>query len=103
MRIQTHNKIQDYKNKTYSEIHKFIYTKKEISLCIGHIHSYNNVAGATGQKKRQLLWKKYRVIFATPQVFHKDLEKNILPGDLVKCVVVDEAHRALGKHSYCEV
>ena len=26
-----------------------------------------------------------------------------MPSHLVKCVVIDEAHKALGKHSYCEV
>ncbi|XP_043283831.1 uncharacterized protein Fancm [Venturia canescens] len=63
------------------------------------------LTGSMDQKKRQVAWNNNagaRVIFATPQVFHNDLEKNIVPAELVKCVVVDEAHRALGKHSYCE-
>lgn len=55
------------------------------------------------QKKRQSAWAEHRVIFATPQVFQNDLEKSILPSELVKCVVVDEAHKALGRHAYCEV
>lgn len=36
-------------------------------------------------------------------MFYNDLVKNVVPSDLVKCVVIDEAHKALGKHSYCEV
>ncbi|EFN84892.1 Fanconi anemia group M protein [Harpegnathos saltator] len=60
------------------------------------------LTGAVNQKNRQIYWFKKRIIFATPQVFHKDLEKSIVPSHLVKCVVVDEAHKALGKHSYCE-
>ncbi|XP_076177426.1 FA complementation group M isoform X1 [Ptiloglossa arizonensis] len=60
------------------------------------------LTGAIAQKHREVAWSKKRVVFATPQVFHNDLEKNIVPDDLVKCVVVDEAHKALGKHSYCE-
>ncbi|XP_076659071.1 FA complementation group M [Halictus rubicundus] len=60
------------------------------------------LTGAVNQKQREIAWCKQRVIFATPQVFHNDLEKNIVPADLVKCVVIDEAHKALGKHSYCE-
>ncbi|XP_043265489.1 ATP-dependent DNA helicase MPH1 [Colletes gigas] len=60
------------------------------------------LTGAIHQKQREVAWSKKRVVFATPQVFHNDLEKNIIPADLVKCVVVDEAHKALGKHSYCE-
>ncbi|KAL6427471.1 hypothetical protein ACFW04_008766 [Cataglyphis niger] len=60
------------------------------------------LTGAVIQKNREIAWSKKRIIFATPQVFHNDLEKAIVPSHLVKCVVVDEAHKALGKHSYCE-
>lgn len=60
------------------------------------------LTGAVNQKNRVVAWCKKRIIFATPQVFHNDLEKAIVPSHLVKCVVVDEAHKALGKHSYCE-
>ncbi|EZA57930.1 Fanconi anemia group M protein [Ooceraea biroi] len=60
------------------------------------------LTGAVNQKNREVAWLKKRIIFATPQTFHNDLEKSIVPSHLVKCVVVDEAHRALGKHSYCE-
>lgn len=59
--------------------------------------------GTVTQKNRGIAWMKKRIIFATPQVFHNDLEKSIVPSHLIKCVVVDEAHKALGKHSYCEV
>ncbi|XP_017889156.1 uncharacterized protein LOC108630379 [Ceratina calcarata] len=60
------------------------------------------LTGAVNQKQREAVWLKKRVIFATPQVFQNDLEKHVVPSDLVKCVVIDEAHKALGKHSYCE-
>ncbi|XP_051163490.1 Fanconi anemia group M protein [Leptopilina boulardi] len=60
------------------------------------------LTGNTSQKLREIAWSKKRVIFATPQTFHKDLEKNIFSLNLVKCLVIDEAHKALGKHSYCE-
>nr|XP_034173001.1 Fanconi anemia group M protein [Osmia lignaria] len=60
------------------------------------------LTGAINQKQREIAWLKKRVIFATPQVFYNDLHKNIVPADLIKCVVIDEAHKALGKHSYCE-
>ncbi|XP_078049841.1 FA complementation group M [Augochlora pura] len=60
------------------------------------------LTGAIHQTQRKLAWSKHRVIFATPQVFHNDLENNIAPADLIRCVVIDEAHRALRKHSYCE-
>ncbi|XP_011879336.1 PREDICTED: uncharacterized protein LOC105568345 [Vollenhovia emeryi] len=60
------------------------------------------LTGAVIQKNREKAWHKKRIIFATPQVFHNDLEKSSVPSCLIKCVVVDEAHKALGKHSYCE-
>ncbi|XP_011057672.1 PREDICTED: Fanconi anemia group M protein isoform X2 [Acromyrmex echinatior] len=60
------------------------------------------LTGAVIQKNREIAWLKKRIIFATPQVFHNDLEKSIIPSHLIKCVVIDEAHKALGKHSYCE-
>ncbi|CAL1688362.1 unnamed protein product [Lasius platythorax] len=60
------------------------------------------LTGAVNQKNRETAWCKKRIIFATPQVFHNDLERSIVPSHLVKCVVIDEAHKALGKHSYCE-
>ncbi|XP_018404700.1 PREDICTED: Fanconi anemia group M protein [Cyphomyrmex costatus] len=60
------------------------------------------LTGAVIQKNREIAWLKKRIIFATPQVFHNDLERSIIPSHLIKCVIVDEAHKALGKHSYCE-
>lgn len=60
------------------------------------------LTGSINQKTRQIAWFKNRVFFATPQVFHNDLENKIIPSEFVKCVVIDEAHKALGKHSYCE-
>ncbi|XP_036140271.1 Fanconi anemia group M protein [Monomorium pharaonis] len=60
------------------------------------------LTGAINQKNRDIAWHKTKIIFATPQVFHNDLERFTVPSQLIKCVVVDEAHRALGKHSYCE-
>ncbi|KAI4504437.1 hypothetical protein M0802_000908 [Mischocyttarus mexicanus] len=60
------------------------------------------LTGNVNHKARETAWFKKRVFFATPQVFHNDLENNIIPSELVKCVVIDEAHKALGKHSYCE-
>lgn len=52
---------------------------------------------------RKTAWKQKRVIFATPQVVQNDLESGSCPGDLVRCLVIDEAHRARGRHSYCQL
>ncbi|XP_008557361.1 Fanconi anemia group M protein [Microplitis demolitor] len=60
------------------------------------------LTGVIHQKERKIAWHERRVIFATPQTFQYDLAKNIIPKELVKCVIIDEAHRALGKHAYCE-
>ncbi|XP_063977852.1 uncharacterized protein LOC135162866 [Diachasmimorpha longicaudata] len=60
------------------------------------------LTGATNQTKRAAAWRDHRVIFATPQTFQKDLERSIVPVNLVKCIVIDEAHKALGKYAYCE-
>ncbi|XP_014210062.1 Fanconi anemia group M protein homolog [Copidosoma floridanum] len=61
------------------------------------------LTGATVQVKRRLAWTQKRVIFATPQTFQKDLQHDCVPCELIKCIVIDEAHKALGKHSYCEI
>ncbi|XP_077289934.1 FA complementation group M [Arctopsyche grandis] len=52
---------------------------------------------------RKIAWKQKRVIFATPQVVQNDLESGSCPGELVRCLVIDEAHRAKGRHSYCQL
>ncbi|XP_011685294.1 PREDICTED: Fanconi anemia group M protein isoform X2 [Wasmannia auropunctata] len=79
---------------------------QQINACyeVMGIPSVNMIelTGAVNQKNRGIAWLKKRIIFATPQVFHNDLEKSNVPSHLIKCVVVDEAHKALGKHSYCE-
>jgi Fanconi anemia group M protein len=60
----------------------------------------------TGQiipKKREDLWKEKRVFFLTPQVMTSDLGRGFCQADQVRCLVVDEAHKALGNHAYVEV
>ena len=32
-----------------------------------------------------------------------DIAKGACPAELVRCVVFDEAHKALGNYSYCQV
>ena len=53
--------------------------------------------------KRKLSWASKRVFFLTPQVLMNDLSRLTCPADDIKCLVVDEAHKALGNHSYCQV
>ena len=60
------------------------------------------LTGHVTPSNRLSLWKSKRVFFMTPQVLHNDIQKAICPTDFIVCVVVDESHRAQGKHSYCE-
>ncbi|KRZ18478.1 Fanconi anemia group M protein [Trichinella zimbabwensis] len=64
------------------------------------------VAEMTGCKNpasRKLEWETKRMFFLTPQVFLNDLSRLACPVTDVKCLVVDEAHRATGNHAYCQV
>jgi Fanconi anemia group M protein len=60
----------------------------------------------TGQivpKKREELWRTKSVFFLTPQVMTSDLGRGVCPAEKVRCIVVDEAHKALGQHAYAQV
>lgn len=60
----------------------------------------------TGQnlvEKRRLLWQQKRVFFATPQVVDNDLKNRLVPAKEVRCIVIDEAHRAQGDYAYVEI
>ena len=54
-------------------------------------------------KDRAVMWQQRRVFFLTPQVLQNDLSKGTCPAKDIKCVVFDEAHKALGNHAYCQV
>ena len=53
--------------------------------------------------KRVDCWAKKRVFFLTPQVFQNDLGRGSCHADNIVCIVIDEAHKALGNHAYCQV
>jgi Fanconi anemia group M protein len=60
----------------------------------------------TGQvvaSKREKIWKTKSVFFLTPQVMMSDLMNGSCPAEKVRCVVVDEAHKAVGEHAYAQV
>ncbi|NXJ80145.1 FANCM protein, partial [Trogon melanurus] len=54
-------------------------------------------------KPRRDLWTTKRVFFLTPQIMVNDLSRGTCPAVEVKCLVIDEAHKALGNHAYCQV
>ena len=53
--------------------------------------------------KRRHVWQSKRVFFITPQVLQNDLNRDTCCAKDIVCLVVDEAHRALGNHAYCQV
>ncbi|KAJ8045988.1 Fanconi anemia group M protein [Holothuria leucospilota] len=61
------------------------------------------MTGSMAPLDRKKTWKVKRVFFLTPQVLTNDLSRQACPAVDVKCLVVDEAHKALGNHAYCEV
>ncbi|XP_029316966.1 Fanconi anemia group M protein isoform X2 [Cottoperca gobio] len=61
------------------------------------------LTGSTAAKHRQEVWRTKRVFFLTPQVMVNDLSRDTCPAKQIKCVVIDEAHKALGNHAYCQV
>ena len=52
---------------------------------------------------RRAFWDQKRVFFCTPQTMENDIASSVLPAKDVVCLVIDEAHRAKGKHAYCGV
>ncbi|XP_068194449.1 Fanconi anemia group M protein [Antennarius striatus] len=61
------------------------------------------LTGTTAAKQRQEVWRSKRIFFLTPQIMVNDLSRETCPAQQVKCVVIDEAHKALGNHAYCQV
>ncbi|XP_059056753.1 Fanconi anemia group M protein [Achroia grisella] len=52
---------------------------------------------------RKIHWQNKRVFFATPQVIYNDIKSGICPGDKIRCLVIDEAHKARGNYAYCQI
>lgn len=52
---------------------------------------------------RKAHWQSKRVFFATPQVIYNDIMSGTCPGDKIRCLVIDEAHRARGNYAYCQI
>ncbi|KAL1919923.1 uncharacterized protein VTP21DRAFT_1855 [Calcarisporiella thermophila] len=61
------------------------------------------LTGAQNPESRKSIWREKRVFFLTPQVMQNDIMSGTCPSERIVCMVVDEAHRAMGSHSYCEV
>lgn len=61
------------------------------------------LTGSISREKRSAYWSNKRVIFATPQVIQNDLHGDIFDPKSIKCLVIDEAHRAQGNYAYVEI
>ncbi|XP_062974349.1 Fanconi anemia group M protein [Elgaria multicarinata webbii] len=61
------------------------------------------MTGGTQIVDRKEIWRSKRVFFLTPQIMTNDLSRGICPAAEIKCLVIDEAHKALGNYAYCQV
>ncbi len=62
------------------------------------------LTGTTPPQHRAALWAgAHRAFFLTPQVIANDLATGICPASSIRCIVIDEAHKATGNHAYCQV
>ncbi|KAH7681035.1 RNA helicase protein [Dioscorea alata] len=91
---------------------KIVFTAPSRPLVMQQIEACHNIVGIpqewtidmTGQMspmKRSGFWKVKRVFFVTPQVLEKDIQSGICLVKQLVCLVIDEAHRAMGNYSYC--
>nr|XP_034991434.1 Fanconi anemia group M protein isoform X1 [Zootoca vivipara] len=71
-----------------------------MAIPAGHMAA---LTGGTQVADRKEIWENKRVFFLTPQIMANDLFRGVCPAVKIKCLVIDEAHRALGNHAYCQV
>lgn len=67
--------------------------KDDISQMTGHVMP----------NQRKIQWASKRVFFLTPQVIMNDMLRGNIEIEQIKCVVIDEAHKALGDYAFCKV
>ncbi|KAJ4839280.1 hypothetical protein Tsubulata_011432 [Turnera subulata] len=90
---------------------KIVFAAPSRPLVMQQIEACHNIVGIpqewtidmTGQinpTKRSFFWKSKRVFFVTPQVLEKDIQAGTCLVRHLVCLVIDEAHRALGNYSY---
>ena len=63
----------------------------------------SEMTGAMNPTDRKKQWKEKRVFFLTPQVLVNDISRSTCPATEVKCLVLDEAHKAQGSFAYVSV
>jgi Fanconi anemia group M protein len=68
--------------------------KSDMIQMTGSSHSHD---------KRKDIWTEKRIFFLTPQIISNDIMRGNVDVDLIKCIVIDEAHKALGEYAFCKV
>jgi len=58
------------------------------------------ISGRVPNTSRKQMWDNKRVFFCTPQTLVKDIEEDRCDASKIVCVVMDEAHRATGMHTF---
>ena len=61
------------------------------------------MTGAMAPKDRQREWRQKRVFFLTPQILTNDISRETCQASDIKCLVLDEAHKASGNYAYVQV
>jgi Fanconi anemia group M protein len=65
--------------------------------------STSEMTGAMSPADRKTQWREKRVFFLTPQILTNDISRAAFPASEIKCLVLDEAHKALGNYAYVQV
>ena len=73
---------------------------KKTFINLSEICDLYTITGTIKPEKRKILYKKGRVIFATPQTIENDLKNNILDFKEFILLIIDEAHKSIGNYAY---
>ncbi len=90
---------------------KILFLAPTRPLAVQHKNTFDNIikieesvvlTGRDPIKTRADLWKKSRMIFATPQTIENDLMRGLDVSD-VSLIIFDECHRSVGNYSYVHI
>ncbi len=97
----------------YQTSGKVIFTAPTRPLVEQHFETFCNLMvddikmgvmlGSSSPKKRIEIYNNSDIIFSTPQCISNDYENNRYSPDKVKLLIVDEAHRTVGKYAYVDL
>lgn len=64
----------------------------------GQISEAMTLTGSCKGIDRETVWKRYHVIFTTPQILGHDLDMANVPKSMIKCIVMDDVNKAVGEN-----